>query len=194
VKTADVVGRGVITPLRINEPLLQTKLAELGSGGGLPITIPAGMRAVSVRVDDVIGVAGFVLPSTRVDVLVTLTPPGSGDARSRVILQNVRAIAAGQQIQRDEDGTPMTVTVITLLVTPEDAEKLVLAAAQGRIQMALHNTLDVDSTNTSGSRVSSLLTPPSRSAPVRRTAAPTPEPPPSVIELFRGGVRTLVSY
>ena len=88
----------------------------------------------------------------------------------------------------------MTVTVITLLVSPEDAERLVLAASEGRIQMALRNTLDVDSTDTSGSRVSSLMTPPRRSAPVRRTSAPAPEPPPSVIELFRGGVRTLVSY
>jgi pilus assembly protein CpaB len=192
---SDVVGRGVITPVRVNEPLLGSKLAELGSGGGLPITIPSGMRAVSVRVDDVIGVAGFVLPSTRVDVLVTLTPPGSSDPASRVILQNVQAVAAGQEIQRDEDGTPMTVTVITLLVTPENAEKLVLAASQGRIQMALRNTLDVDSTDTSGSRVSGLLTVPRRpSATTRPAAARTPEPPPSVIEIFRGGVRTLISY
>jgi len=190
----DVVGRGVITSVRANEPLLSSKLAELGSGGGLPITIPSGMRAVSVRVDDVIGVAGFVLPSTRVDVLVTLTPPGSSDTASRVILQNVRAVAAGQEIQRDEDGTPMTVTVITLLVTPENAERLVLAASQGRIQMALRNTLDVDSTDTSGSRVSGLLSGPRRPVVARRGAAPTPEPPPSVVEIFRGGVRTLVSY
>ena len=184
----------MITAVRLNEPLLDSKLAELGSGGGLPITIPPGMRAVSVRVDDVIGVAGFVLPSTRVDVIVTITPPNSSDTRGQVILQNVQAVAAGQEIQRDEDGTPMTVTVITLLVTPDDAERLVLAAAQGRIQMALRNTLDVDSTATSGARVSALLSPPRRSTPVRRTAAPTPEPPPSVIEFFRGGVRTLVSY
>jgi pilus assembly protein CpaB len=190
----EVVGRGVITAIRLNEPLLNSKMADLGSGGGLPITIPAGMRAVSVRVDDVIGVAGFVLPSTRVDVIVTLTPPGSQDPRGQVILQNVQAVAAGQEITRDEDGTPMTVTVITLLVTPEDAERLVLAASQGRIQMALRNTLDVDSTDTAGARVSSLLTRPRRSAPVSRAAAPTPEPPPSVIEFFRGGVRTLVSY
>jgi pilus assembly protein CpaB len=194
VSASEVVGRGVITPVRVNEPLLQSKLAELGSGGGLPITIPSGMRAVSVRVDDVIGVAGFVLPSTRVDVLVTLTPPGSSDPASRVILQNVHAVAAGQEIQRSEDGTPMTVTVITLLVSPEDAERLVLAASQGRIQMALRNTLDVDTAGTSGSRVSSLLTGPRRPAPASRAAAPTREPPPSVVEIFRGGVRTLVSY
>jgi len=190
----EVVGRGVITPVRVNEPMLVSKLAELGSGGGLSITIPAGMRAVSVRVDDVIGVAGFVLPSTRVDVLVTLTPPGSSDTASRVILQNVHAVAAGQEIQRDENGTPMTVTVITLLVTPEDAERLVLAAAQGRIQMALRNTLDVDTTDTSGSRVSALLSGPRRPAPTRSAAARTPEPPPSVVEIFKGGVRTLISY
>jgi pilus assembly protein CpaB len=152
------------------------------------------MRAVSVRVDDVIGVAGFVLPSTRVDVLVTLTPPGSQDPASRVILQNVQAVAAGQEIQRDEDGTPMTVTVITLLVTPENAERLVLAASQGRIQMALRNTLDVDSTDTSGSRMSGLLTVPRRPTATRPAAQRTPAPPPSVIEIFRGGVRTLISY
>jgi pilus assembly protein CpaB len=192
---SEVVGRGVITPVRLNEPLLGSKLAELGSGGGLPITIPPGMRAVSVRVDDVIGVAGFVLPSTRVDVLVTMTPPGSQDPASRVILQNVQAVAAGQEIQRDEDGTPMTVTVITLLVTPENAERLVLAASQGRIQMALRNTLDVDSTDTSGSRASGLMTGPRRPSGATRPAAPrTPAPPPSVIEIFRGGVRTLISY
>jgi len=190
----DVTGRGVITPVRLNEPLLHSKLAELGSGGGLPITIPGGMRAVSVRVDDVIGVAGFVLPSTRVDVLVTLTPPGSQDPASRVILQNVNAVAAGQEIQRDEDGTPMTATVITLLVTPEDAERLVLAASQGRIQMALRNTLDVDTLATSGSRMSALMTGPRRPTPVRPAATRTPEPPPSVVEIFRGGVRTLISY
>lgn len=190
---AEVVGRGVITAVHLNEPLLQSKLAELGSGGGLPIIIPPGMRAVSVRVDDVIGVAGFVLPSTRVDVLVTLTPPGSNDTQTRVILQNVHALAAGQEIRRDEDGTPMTVTVITLLVTPEDGERLVLAAAQGRIQMALRNGLDVDTLSTSGSRVSSLMV--TRRAPTTRSTAPRrPQPLPSVIEIFRGGVRTLISY
>lgn len=191
----DVVGRGVITEVHVNEPLLDSKLAELGSGGGLPITIPPGMRAVSVRVDDVIGVAGFVLPSTRVDVIVTLTPPGSNDTASRVILQNVYAVAAGQEIQRNEEGEPMTVTVITLLVTPEDAEKLILAASQGRIQMALRNTLDVDTADTSGSRVSGLLVGPRRPTAARRAAAPPrPRPLPSVIEVYRGGVRTLISY
>jgi pilus assembly protein CpaB len=195
---AEVVGRGVITEVRTNEALLESKLAEPGSGGGLPITIPAGMRAVSVRVDDVIGVAGFVLPGTRVDVIVTLTPPGSQDPAGRVILQNVHAVAAGQEIARNEEGEPMTVTVITLLVTPEDAERLVLAAAQGRVQMALRNTLDIDTLETPGSRVSALMTTrrigtPSTSAP-RSTPAPTPQAPPTVIDMYLGGVRTLISY
>lgn len=189
----EVVGRGVISEVGVNEPLLQSKLAELGSGGGLPITIPVGMRAVSVRVDDVIGVAGFVVPSTRVDVLVTLTPLGSEDTASRVILQNVSAVAAGQEIQSDEDGTPMTVTVITLLVTPEDGERLVLAASQGRIQMALRNGLDVDTLGTSGARVSALMAQRRRTT-TRPAVAPRPQPLPSVIEIFRGGVRTLISY
>ena len=189
----EVVGRGVITAVRMNEPLLDTKLAELGSGGGLPITIPQGMRAVSVRVDDVIGVAGFVVPSTRVDVLVTLTPPGSSDTRTRVIMQNVNAIAAGQEIQRDEDGTPMTVTVITLLVSPEDAERLILAASQGRIQMALRNGLDVDTAVTDGLATSALLRGPTRPDSVVRRIR-RPQPPPSVVEIYKGGVRSLVSY
>ncbi len=190
---AEVIGRGVITQVRVNEPFLESKLAELGSGGGLPITIPPGMRAVSVRVDDVIGVAGFVVPSTRVDLLVTLTPSGSDDTTSRVFLQNVNAVAAGQQIQKDEDGAPMIVTVITLLVTPEDAERLVLAGSQGRIQMALRNTLDVDTASTPGSRVSTLMALRRRTT-TRRAPASSPQPLPSVIEIYRGGVRTLISY
>lgn len=194
----EVLGRGLISDVRANEPLLDSKLAEMGSGGGLSITIPEGMRAVSVRVDDVIGVAGFVLPSTRVDVLLTVTPPGSQDPASRVILQNVRAVAAGQEIQRTDDGEPQTVTVITLLVTPDDAEKLVLAASQGRIQMALRNTLDMDTVETAGSRVSALLADrsPRRASNSSGSAAPTSttEPLPSVIEVYSGGVRSLVSY
>ncbi len=142
---------------RTNEPILDAKLADAAEGGGLPPLIPPGMRALSVRVDEVVGVAGFVTPQTRVDVILTITPSGSSDARSKVILQNIRALAAGQEIRRDEDGKPMTVTVVTVLVTPEQAEKLVLASTQGRIQMALRNMLDLDEVDTPGERVSGLL-------------------------------------
>lgn len=198
-RVEDVVGRGVISDVRANEPLLDSRLADPSGGGGLQVTIPAGMRAVSVRVDEVIGVAGFVLPGTRVDVLLTTNSSGDREAVSRVILQNVRAIAAGQEIQRDEDGTPMTVTVITLLVNLDDAERLVHAAAEGRIQLALRNTLDLDSVETSGSRISSLLSGRDREVTVtqRRVREPesaSGEPTPGVIEIYQGGVRTLVSY
>jgi pilus assembly protein CpaB len=124
------------------------------------------MRAVSVKVDEVIGVAGFVLPGTRVDVLVTLTPSADRDeAATRVILQNVQALASGQTIQRNANGEPQTATVITLLVTPEQAEKLTLGATEGQIQLALRNTLDMAEVETEGIKAATLV----------RTAAP-PQP------------------
>ncbi len=165
----EVVGRGLITPVAANEPLLGQKLASKEAGGGLPIVIPEGLRAVSVAVNEVIGVAGFVMPGTRVDVLVTLNPPGEGEAAiTRVILQNVLTLAAGQQIQRDKEGEPKTVTVITLLVTPEEAEKLTLAATEGQIHLALRNTLDMAQVETAGIRAGALV----RSTPEPRPSAP----------------------
>lgn len=171
-----VVGRGLIQGVAVNEPLLESKLADKDAGGGLSIVIPEGMRAISVKVDEVIGVAGFVLPGTRVDVLVTLNTTNERQgAETKVILQNVRTLAAGQTIQRDVDGKPQTVTVITLLVTPEQAEDLTLAATEGRIQLALRNTLDTVDVETDGSRAKSLVggpAPPQRTVrsrgPVRR--------------------------
>ena len=166
-----VVGRGLITAVSANEPLLAAKLASKEAGGGLPITIPEGMRAVSVKVDEVVGVAGFVLPGTRVDVLATLTPSsGREEAATRVILQNVQTLAAGQTIQRDAEGKPQTVTVITLLVAPEEAEKLTLAATEGQIQLALRNTLDMGQVDTKGADAGNLV----QSSPV---AAPRPTGP-----------------
>jgi pilus assembly protein CpaB len=116
------------------------------------------MRAVSVKVDEVIGVAGFVLPGTRVDVLVTLTPSADREeAATRVILQNVQALASGQTIQRNANGEPQAATVITLLVTPEQAEKLTLAATEGQIQLALRNTLDMAEVETTGIKAATLV-------------------------------------
>jgi pilus assembly protein CpaB len=136
----DVVNRAVITSMVENEPLLEGKLAPREGGAGLSATIPDGMRAVSVSVNDVIGVAGFVVPGTMVDVLVTGSM-GQGNV-TRTILENVRVMAAGQKIEQDREGKPQTVPVITLLVSPEDANALTMAATQGRIQLALRNTLD----------------------------------------------------
>lgn len=192
--TSEVLGRSLIRDVSINEPVMATKLADTGLYGLVPL-IPAGMRALSVKVDEVVGVAGFVTPQTRVDVILTMTVPGSRDPISKVILQNIQALAAGQEIQENEEGQPMTVTVVTVLVTPEDAEKLTLAASQGKIQMALRNTLDLETVETSGQYASRLFT--GRSAPGRsrvRTGSTGPANSESIIEMYQGGVRTLISY
>jgi pilus assembly protein CpaB len=197
----EALGRGLITPVQENEPLLEAKLAQKGAGGGLPVIIDPGMRALSVAVDQVVGVAGFVTPSTRVDVLLTMNDAGSKEPATRVIMQNVRALAAGQSIQQDKEGKAQSVPVITLLVTPEQAETLALAAGQGRIQMALRNSLDTLHIETRGTRVSALMGGPIGRVPVatpRRVAAPrelsVPEPSSTVIEVYRGGVRTLQKF
>lgn len=167
----EVMGRGVITPVSANEPLMTAKLADKEAGGGLPIVIPEGKRAVSVKVDEVIGVAGFVLPGTRVDVLVTLTQSGEREeAATRVILQNVQTLASGQTIQKNANGEPQTATVITLLVTPEEAEKLTLAATEGQIQLALRNTLDMAEVETGGIQAATLVRTEAPPQPARSTA------------------------
>ena len=202
---AQLVGRGVISALTANEPLLTSKLADKEAGGGLPIVIPEGMRAVSVRVDEVVGVAGFVLSGTRVDVLVTMPGGGEQQASSQVILQNVQALAAGQTYQRDAEGKPQSVTVITLLVSPDDAETLALAANQGKIQLALRNTLDIAEIRTRGAKLSSLTRTAATAAPratatreVRVRAATTRSAPVqssgTVVETIRGGERTLSTF
>lgn len=196
-EAGEVVGRGLITEVRENEPLLEWKLAQREAGGGLSITIPEGMRAVSVGVDEVIGVAGFVLPGTRVDVLVTVVPSSDRmQTITRTILKNIRALTADQQYQQDIDGEPSYVTVVTLLVTPEQAEALTLAATEGQIQLALRNTLDQGRPITSGLRMASLIsgsTAPSTPARAPRVAAPTPTPE-QVIESYEGGSRTLLRF
>lgn len=195
-EAGEVVGRGVIVEVRENEPLLDWKLAQREAGGGLSITIPEGMRAVSVGVDEVIGVAGFVLPGTRVDVLVTVVPSSDRtQSVTRTILTNIRTLAADQRYQQDIDGEPSYVTVVTLLVTPEQAETLTLAATEGQIQLALRNTLDPGEPRTSGQRIASLIAGSSRPTPARtpRVAPPTPTPD-QVIESYEGGRRTLLRF
>jgi pilus assembly protein CpaB len=191
------IGRGVITPLRLNEPMLDTKLATMEAGGGLPIVLAEGMRALSVRVDEVVSVAGFVVPGTRTDVLLTLQAGGATENTTKVILQNVQTLAAGQQVTRDKDGKPQTVTVITLLVTPEQAEKLTLASNQGKIQLALRNTLDTVTVKTDGAVVSGLLGAARKPGPRAnrgRAASASPVPARTIIEGYNGGVRTLLKF
>lgn len=144
-RVQDCVGRATLTDLAANEPILETKLAPAEAGVGLPATIPEGMRAISVAVNEVIGVAGFVTPGTMVDVLVTGRIAGQSNSNTNItktILQNVKVLAAGQKIEQDRDGKPQTVPVITLLVSPDDAATLAMGSAQGKIQLALRNTID----------------------------------------------------
>jgi pilus assembly protein CpaB len=196
----EVVGRGVLTGMRFNEPFLDSKLAPRGAGGGLPVLITEGRRALSIRVDDVVGVAGFVVPGTRVDILLTMNSQSNGEVQTKAILQNIQALAAGQSVQVDMEGKPQQVSVVTLLVTPEQAEALTLASSQGRIQMALRNQLDTLAVQTLGARVSGLFGT-VRAAPAQaigpRRSAPPPQPAAiqeTIVEGFRGGERSLTRF
>lgn len=193
----DCEGRALITPVAANEPILESKLAPKEAGAGLPATIPEGMRAVSVAVNDVVGVAGFVIPGTMVDVLVTGQLPGSGQQGNitRTILENVRVLAAGQKVEQDRDGKPQTVPVITLLVAPEDAVKLTMAATQGKIQLALRNTIDTKATDPAPVLQTALFAGPAP-APVRAVARRTdpPRPSPYVVEVITGGKKEEKSF
>jgi pilus assembly protein CpaB len=157
---SDVVGRGVIVPLVKNEPILPAKLASKEAGSGLPPVIPEGMRAVSVRVNEVIGVAGYVLPGTRVDIVATASPTNqSTDMTSKVVLSNVQVLTAGTRMEQDQEngGKPMAVTVVTLLVKPDQAERVALASTEGKIQLALRNPLDTGSPETPGIKPGILM-------------------------------------
>ena len=143
----DAIGRGVASQIYAGEPIFEDRLAPKGSGGGLAATIPTGMRACAVRVDEVVGVAGFVTPGMKVDVLVSGTPPGEQQnagtgTETKTILQNIAVLSAGTDIQKDDEGKPQQVQVVNLLVTPEQAETLSLASNQLKIQLVLRNPLD----------------------------------------------------
>ncbi|MGC2400129.1 MAG: Flp pilus assembly protein CpaB [Acidobacteriaceae bacterium] len=138
-KMDEVAGRVVLYPLPKGEPILERQLAAPGAGAGLTAKIPTGMRAISVRSDEVVGVAGFLLPGTHVDVLMTYHSVAAPESQTLTVLQDVVVLAAGQQIQPQADGKPISVNVVTLLLKPEDAEKLVLATSLGGIYFVLRN-------------------------------------------------------
>src|ERR1700756_5218268 len=195
-KVEDCANRALITAVAENEPILDAKLAPVQAGAGLPATIPEGMRGLSVAVNEVVGVAGFVGPGTMVDVLATGKLPGNGqDKITRTILENVRVLAAGQKIEQDKDGKPQTVPVITLLVTPEDAAKLTMASTQGKIQLALRNTIDTKTVSPPPVLQAALFGGGAPPAPIRHG---TPEraapPPPYTIEIIVGAKRETKSF
>jgi len=175
VKMDGLAGRGVVAAINAGEPVFENRLAPEGAGGGLAATIPAGMRACAVRVNDIVGVAGFVVPGMRVDVLITGTPSGSSsrgsDTKVKTLLQNILVLSAGQNYQKDAEGKPVVVPVVNLLVTPEQAEVLSLASNETRIQLVLRNPLDRQLAKTNGSGLTALF---GESQPA--AAAPRPRP------------------
>lgn len=196
-----VVSRGLISAVETNEPLTESKLAPAGAGAGLPPTIPQGMRAISVRVNEVIGVAGFVTPGTRVDVIVIMQD--GEDSLARVVVSGVQVLTAGTRFEQDAEaeGQAMPSTVVTLMVTPEDAQKIGLASSDGQIILTLRNPLDVTPTAAVTTRRAALLGEPAprpatvpAPAPrpvVRSTPPPPPAPPPVyTVETIRAAKRS----
>jgi pilus assembly protein CpaB len=157
----DIVGRGVITAIFAKEPVIESRLAPKGAGGGMAAMIPPGMRAVAVRVNEVVGVAGFVVPGTHVDILISgNTPGGNGNlgTLTQTLLQNIEVLSAGQDFKKDAEGKPVMVQVVNMLVTPTQAEQLSLAASQTSIQLVLRNPLDHDIAKTPGTALQHLFT------------------------------------
>jgi pilus assembly protein CpaB len=204
-KPQDVIGRGVMVKLFAKEPIIESRLAPKGAGGGLAAMIPPGMRAVAVRVNEVIGVAGFVVPGMRVDILISGNKPAGAatlGTLTRTLLQNIEVLSAGQDFKKDAEGKPVAVQVVNLLVTPEQAEQLSLAANMTTIQLVLRNPLDRDVAKTPGTALEYLFTgvrkpeaPPAaaprpRPAPAPNTAFVAPPPPrkeqPFVMEIIQG--------
>jgi pilus assembly protein CpaB len=199
-----VVGRGAILPIARGEFFLSSKLAGENAGSGMQSLIPPGMRAVSVRVNEVIGVAGFVTPGTRVDVLLTGNPSGAPEQLTTTVLENVAVIATGQKLERNNAGEPQLTPVITLLVSPDDAQKLTLATSQGKIQLALRNPLDTKQQElasvSTGALYKGALMPVTTAAPRPKstgkhvTKAPAPAAlPPYSIEVIKGTKREEVT-
>jgi pilus assembly protein CpaB len=201
-KRSQVLGRGVIIPIAKGEFILPSKLAPENSGAGLPALIPPGMRAVSVRVNEVVSNAGFVGPGTRVDVLLTGTPNGSSESQTTTVLQNVAVIASGHNLERNAAGEALNTPVITLLTSPEDAERLTLASSEGHIQLSLRNPVDthldpVEAANAKGLyKGGTVIVAPPRVhvRPVKQQKTEQPPPSPSVlsIEVYKGDKKTVV--
>jgi pilus assembly protein CpaB len=162
-ETKAVVDRGVIAPIGLNEPVTTARVAGAEAGGGLPPIIPAGMRAISVRVNEVVGVAGFVLPGTRVDVLVAVADDGDESNKkepmARTVVNNVQVLTAGTRYDQTEakNGKAQRSTVVTLAVLPADGERIALASNEGQLSLVLRNPMDVDPSDTTGIKLAALM-------------------------------------
>jgi pilus assembly protein CpaB len=188
----DIIGRGVITAIFAKEPIIESRLAPKGAGGGMAAMIPPGMRAVAVRVNEVVGVAGFVVPGTHVDVLISGNTPGGNQTLgtlTQTLLQNIEVLSAGQDFKKDAEGKPIMVQVVNMLVTPTQAEQLSLASSQTTIQLVLRNPLDHDIAKTPGTALQRLFSNtktmpgPEASAPRPRVASQRAVPPPIAVRV-----------
>ncbi|HWR35683.1 MAG TPA: Flp pilus assembly protein CpaB [Clostridia bacterium] len=197
-KPDEVIGRSLIYPVNANQPLLLRDLALPGSGIGLTVKIPEGMRALSLRSNEILGVAGFLYPGSHVDVLVTYRPDGSNTPVTSTVLQNVEVLTAGQRIEPDPQGKPETVNVVTLLVKPNDGEKLVLASTQGSVQFVLRNGADQVNVETSTVGIDDLTAgfkKPATAAPKKLVKAAVVKPPKFYeVETIVNGKRTVDKF
>jgi pilus assembly protein CpaB len=207
VKKEDAVGRGVIIAIIEGEPLVESRLAPKGAGAGLAANIKPGMRAVALRVNDVNGLAGFVIPGMHVDVLISGTPPSNPNptagAIAKTLLQDIEILSAGQNIQKDAEGKPVVVNLVNVLVTPEQAEILNLATNDTRVQLVLRNPIDHEKSVTKGAWLQELYAGSLKPAPAAphharpKAADPLPPSPPPVkpegpfvLEIINGTHRT----
>ena len=193
-KASDVAGRALIYPVAASQPIVESALAAPGSGIGLTTKIPEGMRATSVKSDEVVGVAGFLFPGSHVDVLVTFRADGLPAPATQIVLQDVEVLTVGQKLQPDPQGKPENVNVVTLLLTPEDAQKLVLASTQGSVQFVLRNGADhtrVESVPVQVAQLAGAQPRPSPSVTLRRRL---PMNEPDVVETILGEKRTTKSF
>jgi pilus assembly protein CpaB len=200
-KTDAVVGHPLLFPMAAREPILQRDLGVEGAGIGLAGKIPEGMRAVAIRSNEIIGVAGFLYPGSRVDLLMTFTPPGATIPVTETVLQNVEVLTAGQTIEPDPQGKPQTVNVVTLLLTPENSQKLQLASAQGNIQFVLRSGADQKSAELRPTRLDELVlggkpAPPVVAAPgVKHRHQPAaPSTPIYMLEVIQGTQRSVQKF
>lgn len=205
VKKEDAIGRGVISAINDGEPISESRLAPKGAGAGLAANIKPGMRAVALRVNDVNGLAGFVIPGMHVDVLISGTPPNNPNptagAVAKTLLQDIEILSAGQNIQKDAEGKPVVVNLVNVLVTPDQAEILNLATNDTRVQLVLRNPIDHQTAKTNGAWLQELYTgalkKPAPAAPHKAVARVETLPPPApkkespyVLEIINGTHRT----
>jgi len=199
VKADGLVGRVLLYPLPADQPIVEKQLASPGAGIGLSTRIPTGMRAISLKSDEIIGVAGFMAPGTHVDVLVTYRSGNNGDQTTQTVLQDVQILAVDQKTAPDPQGKATTANVVTLLVNPDDAEKAVLAAAQGSVHFVLRNGTDHDHVSDKPIMLNGKVDDP---APAKHTGAVVHKAPvavapavkPYVIETVEGNKKSTESF